>query len=342
MRLLRVVFEGSAEELRLHGRRDLVVNILLGGLYTTVARRHRAEYLASRTLIDGTPLAQLPPAKSRWPAILLVLAFIALRVASEFGHGPPLPLVVACGLLLIPYLWGSVTAWTLDAMRWRDGPLSFEARWTEIYAASWPLFVLGLAWIWVEPTVTAVAAAGSVDLRFAASALAAAVLAFPLLAAVAFNYRRLRFTRTRAGGHTVTWSARYSRYLRLWALTALAVLATAIAPVLLVRFSLLGSLSLQGHPDRVALGAYAVSVLLIVLLATPGRAWYEAQVFVLTWNGLRVGDGIGITCALDVRAFVRMRSVDTWRTLRTLGAYRAQAVVNAYAAKLAGLQVHAA
>jgi hypothetical protein len=306
-----------------------------------VARRHRAQYLASRTTIDGTPLAHVRAAKSRWPAILLVVAFIALRVATEFDRGPPLPWLVIGGLLLVPYLWGSVTTWTIGAIRWRELPLSFIARWSEIYAASWPLFVLGLAWLGLEPTVESVAATGSADARVVAGALAAAVLAFPLLAALAFNYRRLRFTRTRVGAMEVMWSASFSRYLRIWMLTAVAVLATAIAPVLLLRFALLGSLTLQGLQDATAVGVYAVSLVLIVLLSIPGRAWSEAQVFALTWNGVRVGDRVRVTCALDVQRFVRMRTVDAWRTVRTLGAHHAQAVANAYAAKLAALTVEA-
>jgi uncharacterized membrane protein YjgN (DUF898 family) len=335
----RVVFAGNAEELRRHSRRDLAINIVLGGLYTSVARRHRAQYLASRTLIDGTPITQLPPAKSRWPAILLVAAFIALRLANEFGHGPPLPWLVVCGVLLIPYLWGSVARWTIAALRWRSLPLAFSARWTEIYAASWPLFVLGLAWAALEPTVSAVAANGEVDGRIVAGALAAAVLAFPLLAALAFNWRRLRFTRTRVGSLELAWSASFGSYLRICGVTALAVLATAIAPVLLVRMAVFGSPGVPDLQDEGTAAVYLGSLLAIFVLSTPARAWYEASVFALTWNGVRLGDRVRVACALDPRAYVRLRTADALRTLRTFGRHHAQGVVNAYAARLAALQV---
>jgi hypothetical protein len=63
--------------------------------------------------------------------------------------------------------------------------------------------------------------------------------------------------------------------------------------------------------------------------------------FALTWDGVRVGEHAHVRCALDVRAFVRLRALDTWRTLRSLGRHRAQAVVNAYRAKLAALTVEA-
>ena len=348
MRPLPLVFAGSAEELRLHSRRDLLINVALGGLYTSIARRHRAQYLESRTTIDGTPLAHVRVAKSRWPAILLAVAFVALRLASEFGEGPPLPVLVIAGVLLVPWLWGTVTARTLAAIRWRELPLAFTARWSEIYAASWPLLVLGGAWAFLEPKVAAVADSASVDWRVYAGTAVAALIAFPLLAALAFNWRRLRFTRTRIGDFELTWTARFGAWLRLWSVTGLAVLVTAIAPVLLLRHALFGTISLQDllrvddARAGAALAVYAASLALIVLLASPARAWYEAQAFVLTWDGLRAGDRLRVECALDVRAFVRMRSADTWRTLRTLGAWRSHAVVNAWQAKLAGLRVSVA
>jgi uncharacterized membrane protein YjgN (DUF898 family) len=335
-----LAFTGSAEELRRSLRRDVLINLVLGGLYTSVVRRHTARYLEERTTLDGTRLAHVPVHKSPWPAILLVVLFVAARLASEAGHGPPLPVLVVCGVLLIPWLWGTVIARTIGAVRWRDLPLAFTARWSEVYAASWPLFVLGVAWAVCEPTVLALVEAGTADVRVAAGAVVSAVVAFPLLAAQAFNFRRLRFTRTRVGDLDVAWAARFPAYLRLWTLTALAILATAIAPVLALRHAVLGAVSWQGLHGGMALAAYAVGYVLLVLLSTPARAWYEARMFVLTWDGVRVGDRFLVRCALDTRAFVRMRTVGTRRTLCTLGVHHARAVVQAYEAKLAALTVH--
>jgi uncharacterized membrane protein YjgN (DUF898 family) len=339
MRRLSLAFTGSASELRLRSRRDVLINIVLGGLYTSVARRHTADYLASRTTLDGTPLAHVAVRKSRLPAIILVVAFIALRLANEFGEGPPLPLLVVCGVLLLPYLWGTVAARTLGAIRWRELSLSFAAGWREIYLASWPLFVLGGAWALAEPSVAAAAEHPGLPADVIAGALVAGVVAFPLLAALAFNYRRLRFTRTRVGDCAVHWQASFRTYLRLWVLTALAVLATAVLPLMLLRVALFGSATLQGLRPEAAAAVYAASLVLLVLLSTPARAWYEARVFVLAWDGVRVGERLRIACSLDARAFARMRTAAAWRTLLTLGRHRAQAVVQAYEAKLAALQV---
>src|SRR4051812_12378387 len=333
MRAVPLAFTGSSAELRRHGRRDFLINLVLGGLYTSVARRHAADYLATHTTIDGTPLALVPVRKSRWPAILLVAAFLAARIANEIGHGPPLPLVIAAGVLLLPYLWGVVAMRSLGAIRWGELQVALGASWGEIYAASWPLLALGAAWVAAEPQVAAaVNAAGAPDPRWLLAAAAVAVFAFPLLPLQAFHLRRLRFTRTRIGGCEVAWSARFGPYLRLWCATAVAVLVTAVAPVLLLRYALLGSMTLDGLPPERALVIYAAAFVLMLLLAAPARAWYEARVFVLSWNGLRVGAQARVACALDVRAFVAMRSADALRTFCTFGLRRPEAVVKAYRA----------
>ena len=336
---MSVAFAGTAQELRLRLRRDLLVNIVLGGLYTSVARQHRVQYLASRTTIDGTPIAQVPSAKSRWPAIVVVLVFLALRVANEFDAGPPLPVLAIAGVLLMPWLWATVVARSIGAIRWRDCALSFRAGWREVYLACWPLLVLGVAWALLQPRVAALAESDDLDWHVAAGAGVAALVAFPLLVTLAFNLKRLRFAGTLVGDCRVHWPARFRDWLRQWSLAALAVAATAVAPVLLLRRALFGPLSMDEGAKTLAI--YMASLALIVLLSVPARAWHEARMFALTWDGVRVGEHARVRCALDVRAFVRLRALDTWRTLRSLGRHRAQAVVNAYRAKLAALTVEA-
>jgi hypothetical protein len=117
------------------------------------------------------------------------------------------------------------------------------------------------------------------------------------------------------------------------------VLVTALLPLLLLRLAVFGSATLQGLPEGAAAAAYAASLVLAILLSTPARAWHEARVFALSWNGVRVGERVRVTCTLDALAFARLRTIDTWRTLSSLGRHRAQAVVNAHEAKLAALQV---
>lgn len=336
-----LVFTGTPEELRAHSRRDLLINVVLGGLYTSVARKHVAEYLASHTCIDGTPVVLAPPAKSLWPVVVLVLVFMAFRLASEFDAGPPMPVLVIVATFLLPYVWGTAAARSIGAMTWRGSRLSFEARWREIYLASWPLLLLGIAWAWAQPKVAVLTEAETLpDAGTVAPWAAAAVLvAFPLLATFAFNLRRLRFTRTRVDGAEISWAARFPSYLRTCVLLALGMLATAILPVLALRYLLLGSVSLEDMGTGEALALYVVAFTAVVLLSAPARAWFEARIFVLTWNGLRVGELARAECKLDARAYATMKTKDAYRTLFTFGRHRTAAIVHAYRAKLAALRV---
>lgn len=341
MRPLPLLFTGSPDALRLHTRRDTLVNIVLGGLYTPVVRRHTTEYLATHTTVDGTPLASVNVPSSRWPAILLVLTFIALRVANEFDLGPPMPLMILYGVLLVPYLWTKVTLRSVESMRWRQIQPWFRPPWKDVYLQSWPLLLLGAAWAVAQPRVAAMAPKpGTFDVRWIAASAAAAVVALPLLARQAFNYRRLRLAHTLVGGSSITWDAPFASFLRLWLVTAAAILLTAVAPVLLLRQALFGSLT--NLPETRAGLVYVGAIVLAVVLSVPARAWYEARSFVLTWDGLRMEDRMRVECTLDVRAFVARRTFDAWRSIATLGLHRPRSVVNAYQAKLSSLTVWSA
>lgn len=343
-RALPIAFAGAADEVRARWRRDLWINILLGGLYTPVARRHVAQYLASRTFVDGEPLQAVAVRKSPWPAIVLVVLYIAARVAQEFGHGPPLPLVVLAGVLLLPYVWGVSVARSVGALRWRGMDLRFAPGWRRLYRESWPLLLLGCAWAPLAPWV-AQAADHPATLRPDAGALALVVpgivLAVALLLRLGFQWQRLRSTGTCVGEHAVQWDGRVADYVRIWAGTAAAVALTAVLPVLLLRHALLGSFTLQAlDPQRAAL-AWAAGILLVWILSVPSRAWHAARMVRFRWSGLRVGGIARIDCALDVRGYLRLCVANAWRTLRTAGAHRPEAVLQEHRAKLASLRVEA-
>ncbi|GAB3645925.1 DUF898 family protein [Ramlibacter alkalitolerans] len=341
MRPLPLTFTGSPEDLRRHGSRDLLINIVLGGLYTPIARRHTAAYLAAHTSIDDTPLIHVPATRTRWRAILLVFGFIGLRLANAFELGPTMPIVIVYGVLLIPYLWGIVASRRVRSVRWRQLQPWFKPQWREVYLQSWPLLLLGAAWAIAQPLVPDDAPElGDLDLRWLAVSAAAAAIAFPLLARQGFNYLRLRLTHTRVGGSLVVWEATFATYLRLWLVTGAAVLVTAVAPVLLLRQALFGSLA--DLPQTQADLVYLAAIVLAWLLSVPARAWYEARLFMLTWNGLRVDDRLQVQCEIDARSFVAMRTKNAWRALLTFGFHHPRAVVAAYRAKLAALRVWSA
>ena len=220
--------------------------------------------------------------------------------------------------------------------RWRDVQLVFDASWPRVYRASWPLFAIGLPWAAVVTRVARATEDGFPDLepRTVALLVAAAITGFFLLVALAFNYRHLMVTRTRAAGHEVRWHARYRDYLRIWLATAGAFALSVVPAGLLVRFVVFGEV---GGPDGLT-GAAAIVVplltgLLAVVMSAPARAWHEGRMFVLLWDGLRVGDAARFECRLDPMDLVRLRTKNMLRSVATLGWYRPQGIVDEYRLK---------
>jgi hypothetical protein len=334
---LAVTCTATPEGLRPTWRRDFAINLLLGGMYSPVARRHAHKYLSEHTLIDGTPLQSVAVKTSRVPALILVALFIALRVAAEFGHGPPMPLVIVVGVLLLPYLWATVTRRSVAAVRWREWQPRFTATWGEVYRASWPLFVLGIPWAIAETAVSAAAAraGGQLDATWIAGVVTAMAVSFPLLVRLAFEWKRLRMRRTVVDGHALHWPGTYGEHLRIWATTFAAILVCAVLPVAALRYAVLGSFTVAGLEPARATVATLAGLAIAWMLSLPVRAWHEARMLVSTWHGLRIGDAVRVECRLDVRAFVRMR-MRSWRGSRP------QAIVDAWRMKVDALVLTAA
>ena len=343
MHRLPVTCTARADDLRPTVRRDFAVNLVLGGFYSPIAKRRAEAFLLAHTLVDGIALEPVSPKKSPWAAAILIVLFVALRVAGEFGHGPPLPLVIVGGVLLMPYLWGTVTARAVASVRWQGWQPRFAATWREIYLSSWPLLLLGFAWAAAEPFVAraADAAQGELDARWIAGTLAAVLVSFPLLVRLAFEWKRLRLERTLVDRHRVHWAGTFAQVLRIWASTLAAILVVAVLPVVLLRYAVLGSFTVAGLDTRTAVLATLAGVAVAFVLSTPVRAWHEARMFVLTWDDLSLGDFARVHCMLDTREFARMRTRNLLRSLVSFGRSRPQATVDAWCAKAASLTVEA-
>jgi uncharacterized membrane protein YjgN (DUF898 family) len=329
---LAIAFTGTAPEFRRMWLRNLLFNLLLTGFFTPIARRRVAQYFASRTLLDGSPIeSHSQPGGHKWKLLVIGALYLASRIAADFGWGPPLPLLVIAGVLLVPYFWGSMAHARIAGTRWRDVALHWDASWADIYRASWPLYVIGLPWAAVVSHIAPPSPGTQPDIDPQVLALvgAAAVVAFPFLARLAFNYRRLMVTRTRAGGEPVFWDARFGPYLSIWLGTAGAVIASVLPVVALLRYAFFGSFGGPGElTGPAAIGLPLASALLALLLSAPARAWHEARMFVLLWDGLRVGEYARFECTLRPADFVRLRARNTLRTLTTLGAHRPVGIVD--------------
>ncbi|MBC5765471.1 DUF898 family protein [Ramlibacter albus] len=310
MRQLPVTFTGDRDEWRRLARRDLLLNLLFTGFYTPIAKRRAGDWFLRHTQLHGTPIEVLPVAKSRWPVVVIVVLFIALRIATDIGFGPPLPVVIVTGLVLLPYLWRTTAARRVDGLRWRGVQLRFVAGWAEVYRASWPLFAIGMPWAVIAPRVAESSQGG--ELHFPPGLVAALVVlvaaALPLLVRLSFNYRRLLVTRTVAGPHSIEWDALFGRYLAIWATSALAFAVSVFPVVLGLRYAIFGTAAMpEGATGWQAIAVPLAGALLAVVLSAPARSWHEARMFSLLWNNVRVGEAARFSCTLDERAFVRER-----------------------------------
>lgn len=332
-------FTGSGEDLRRHLRRDRLVNLALGGLYTPVVSRRESRYLAAHTTLDGAPVTWTDVRRSRWPALLLLLLFVALRVAGEFGMGPPMPLVIAGGVLMLPYLWGVSASRSIDSLSWRGLRCHFTAGWGAVYRASWPLLLVGLAWAAAQPWVMDHLQDATPDVRWLAPIAAIVALVYPLLVRQGYEWQRLRLSSLSVGGHAAVARLRFGPYLRQWLATTGLVLVTAVAPLLLLRH-LLGIPFTPADPDDLSsLAVPLVAAALAFLLSTPARAWHEARMFRLCWDEVRFEGLARIHCRLDAGEFLRLRTAGVLQALTTLGRSRSEAAVAAWRTKLASLSV---
>jgi uncharacterized membrane protein YjgN (DUF898 family) len=332
-----VRFTATAAGYRRLWLRNVAINIALAGFYTPVVRKRTAQFFASHTLVDGSALEAVErPTGSRWRLLVIGALYLASRIATDLGYGPPLPALVLAGVVLIPFFWGSMTRMRVGSTRWRDVQLQFTARWPEVYRASWPLFAIGLPWAAVVSRVAASTqgARPHLELQTVALLAAAAAAAFPLLVALAFNYRRLAVTRTRAGNQEVRWAARYRDYLRIWLGTSGAFALSVVPAGMLVRYAVFGDVAgPAGWTGPAAVAVPLLTGLLAVVLSAPARAWHEARMFVLLWDGLQVGDAARFECRLAPRSLVRLRTKNMLRSLATLGWYRPQGIVDEYRLK---------
>ncbi|MFM9879010.1 MAG: YjgN family protein [Burkholderiaceae bacterium] len=341
---------------------NLLLTIVTLGLYTPLARRRTAQYFFSHTQVAGSPLEfTAEKRKMLMGFLLLVVLYIAFKLAADTGQDVAVSLFLLGGALLAPYFWGSAMRFRLASTRWRGVRLQFTARWGTVYKASWPVFVFALVWIAFAFLALADAPASAVDLaaknpRPALPTLTTWGPVLLLLALVAsmlciirleFNYKSLMVAKARIGSQLGHWKPVYGDFVRIW----LATLGVFLACVLLVGL-LLGAL-VGGSAGLLAgdggfglvkllliLGLVVAFVFVLLFASAPARAYREARMFQLVWNNVGVSQIARFRCALGTRAYVLLRVKNLLLTLLTLGFYRPFAMVSEYRMKAESVTLH--
>lgn len=356
-----VIFTGRGGEYF----RVWIVNVLLSlvtlGFYTPFARRRTAQYFYSHTFVADSPLEfTAQPRKMFFGFLLLVLLYLAFKLAADSGNDVALNLLLLAGAVLAPWMWGSAMRFRLGATRWRGVRLQFTASWREVYIASWPVFALAVVWVGVMtfvalqlPTLApgrgpdaALPRWGGAGWGLAALVLVALGLSLLCVIRLSFNYQRLLVRRARMGTQAGHWRPDFRDFVRIWAATVGVFLLAAVV-VGAVLWGLAASLAVFSAPKAAGfmrfllIGLSALALLLGLLLAlAPARAYREARMFRLVWGHTGVSRIARFKCRLRVRRYVGLRIRNMALTLLTLGLYRPFARVSEYAMKVQSVTLY--
>jgi uncharacterized membrane protein YjgN (DUF898 family) len=348
-------FSGSGGEFF----RVWIVNVLLSvvtlGFYTPFARRRTAQYFYGHTLVADSPLEFTAQQRKMVVGfLLLVLMYLAFNLAAETGQDAAVSAMMVGGALMAPYFWGSAMRFRLNATRWRGVRLQFTAGWGEVYAASWPLFLIAAAWICVFLLIDSLVAAGPGGKELASDAgrimlgVAVAVVAVVLcVIRLEFNYKSLLVARARIGGQPGRWKPVFGDFVRIWLATLLVFVVSVLLVAVLIAAALGGSFAVFSNMKSMGLMAVLLAIafallgIFILFLASgPARAYREARMFRLVWNNIGVSRVARFKCQLEVGRYVGLRVKNIFLTLLTLGFYRPFAMVSEYRMKVDSVTLH--
>jgi uncharacterized membrane protein YjgN (DUF898 family) len=283
-----------------------------------------------------------------------VVLYGAFQLAAETGQDSMVTFMMVAGAALAPYFWASAMRFRLSATRWRGVRLQFTGGWVQVYLASWPLFVIALAWICVSSFAGTLIAPGATRQQVGAvmgPILGAGAIAFlvSILCAIRleFNYKSLLVARARIGGQSGRWKPVFGDFVKIWVATLGVFLLSVLLVGVAIAIGLGGSFALfrklQGSGPLVvllAIGLALFGIFILFLASGPARAYREARMFHLVWNNIGVSHVARFRCGLSVRSYVWLRIRNILFTLLTLGFYRPFALLNEYAMKVDSVTLH--
>jgi uncharacterized membrane protein YjgN (DUF898 family) len=344
---------------------NVLLNIVTLGLYTPVARRRTARYFFDNTLVADSPLEFTGQLRKMVFGFLIFLAlYAAYEMASRTGQSTAQGLLVLAGALFAPWIWGSAMRFRLRSTRWRGLQLQFQARWLDVYLASWPIFAMIAAWVLVyfafeaftpdlvippprQGRVTASAVAGQIPTltleQWGLFALGV-VMSVLCIIRLEFNFKSLLFRHAGIGNQRGRWKPVYGDFVKVWVATTMVFLVSMVAAVALIALvvgMLMGGFAL--FPDMKTMNPKVfVFILLLVLgfvflmffASAPARAYREARMFQLVWSNVGFGQVARFRCTLKTSSYVLLRLKNMLLTLLTLGLYRPFAKLSEYRMKV--------
>lgn len=353
-------FTGSGSQYMRVWLINLLLTVLTLGVYWPYARRWSTQYFHAHTLVAGAPLEfrQRVTMGTLGGGLALVgLALLGGYAGWRHTLGPEVlmraVLITTC--LVLPIAWSVLLRGQMGASGWRDTPLTLGMRWRRVAVAFWPLYLLVCALLLapqVERNVQALLLQHDLgqpqrDVGLLAQAVLALLLtglAWGCLIQLRFNLLRLKVRAVRMGHHRGRWRVPYADFAYIWLRSGL-LFAACLAGAVSLGIALLPWLDrfLVTTPPRTwpvaaadipwAWGA-GVVLLVWIWIGAPARAYRDAQVFRLVWNGIGLGHIARFRCELNIRAFVGLRVRNLVLSWLSLGLYRPYARVAEHAMKV--------
>lgn len=344
-----------------------IVNVLLSivtlGIYTPWARRRTAQYFYSHTHVAGSPLEFVAQQRKMVVGFLMMAAlYLAYQIAAETGQELASTLLLFGFAALAPFLWGSAMRFRLSATRWRGVRLAFTASWSEVYKASWPVFAFAAIWAVVFFAMNVVSphppagVAGdgppvvlpSLNARVVSLGVLGLALSLLCVIRLEYNFRSLLVLRARIGGQMGRWKPVYMDFVRVWLATIVFFILSMLAAALVFTLLTGGSLALFKPSRNAGVAAMILffifvmlgTIMAIILVSLPVRAYREARMFQLVWNNVGVSHIARFKTNLRTGSFIWLRIRNALLTLITLGLYRPFAVASEYAAKVESVMLY--
>lgn len=344
-----------------------IVNVLLSivtlGIYTPWARRRTAQYFYSHTHVAGSPLEFVAQQRKMVVGFLMMAAlYLAYQIAAETGQELASTLLLFGFAALAPFLWGSAMRFRLSATRWRGVRLAFTASWREVYKASWPVFAFAAIWAVVFFAMNVVSphppagVAGdgppvvlpSLNARVVSLGVLGLALSLLCVIRLEYNFRSLLVLRARIGGQMGRWKPVYMDFVRVWLATIVFFILSMLAAALVFTLLTGGSLALFKPSRNAGVAAMIMffifvmlgTIMAIILVSLPVRAYREARMFQLVWNNVGVSHIARFKTNLRTGSFIWLRIRNALLTLITLGLYRPFAVASEYAAKVESVMLY--
>jgi len=341
---------------------NVLLTIVTLSLYTPVARQRTARYFFDHTIIADSPLeftGQLR--KMVFGFLIFASLYVAYEIAGKTGQSTAQALLVFAAIIMAPWIWGSAMRFRLRSTRWRGLQLQFQARWLDVYLASWPIFAMAGAWILVAFTFKAFAPDlpesvlptdhANLAKVFPAMTLEmwglfamGIIMSVLCIIRLEFNYKSLLFRHAGIGNQRGRWKPFYGDFVKVWVAATMVFLLSVVlvfAIFAVIVFVFVGGFALfpdlKNMTPKVYMAIFAMVLAFIFLTffaSAPARAYREARMFQLVWSNVGFGQVARFRCTLKTSSYVWLRLRNMLFTLLSLGLYRPFAKINEYRMKV--------